>query len=98
MTTDLDNNISNYKSISLYIEWDLTTEDNENSSYTQLIGLSTGNITIYHDTILKIAELATDEDGNVSWDNFEDKLYDWLYDTHGLSASYHEITDYELLG
>jgi hypothetical protein len=95
MTNDIDNNnINNCKSISLYIERDLTTEDNEILSFH---GLSTGNITIYHDTILKLADLATDEDGNFSWDNFEDKIYDWLYDTQGWSVSYHEITDYELL-
>ena len=94
MTTDLDNNINNYKSISLYVEWDLTTEDNEILTFH---GLSTGNITIYRDTILELADLAAGEDGDFSWDDFEDKLYDWLYDTQGWNVSYHEITDYELL-
>lgn len=91
---DPDVNINDYESISLYIEWDLTTEDNDILTSDEM---PPKELTIYRDTILELADLATDEDGDLSWDDFEEKLCDWLSDTYGWCVNYHEITDYELI-
>jgi hypothetical protein len=95
MTIDLENNsINNYESITLYVEWDLTTEDNEILTSDEM---PSKEIIIYRDTILDIADLAADEYGDVSWDDFGEKLCDWLSDTHGWCVNYWDIDTYELI-
>jgi hypothetical protein len=90
---DPDVNINDYDSLTITVDWDLTTEDNEILTSDEM---PPTEITIYRDTILELADLATDDD-DFSWDDFEEKLCDWLSDTHGWCVNYHEITDYELI-
>ena len=90
---DPDVNINDYDSLTITVDWDLTTEDDDILTSDDI---PPTEVTIERDTILELADLVTD-DGDFSWDDFEEKICDWLSDTYGWCVNYHEITDYELI-
>lgn len=94
MIFDQSIDINEYASIDISVDWDLTTEDDDILTSDDI---PSSEITLDRDTIMELAELATDDDGDFSWEDFDERVCDWLSETYGWCVNYHEVTDYELI-
>ena len=90
---DQDIDINDYDSITLFVDWDLTTDDDDILTSDDI---PSDFVTLNRDLIKELADLST-EDGEICWDELTERITDWLSDTYGWCVNYWEIDTYELI-